>query len=174
MTSIYGAAPSFAGFVGPGGLDEAIKVSLQAPQLVETESARNARATGTLAQLAGEPHPTTSLLLDWCVPASALVRLKEAGLDARHVGESAEPPRNPGELLAAARKDGRMLVTAKYAGVGNLVFPMLGQDATDPPVLFVGPDRDPTDEEGLASDFAGWVRKKPKKTSAGWAFGWLA
>lgn len=56
----------------------------------------------------------------------APARLKKAGPDAWHVGEITEPPRSPGELLA----EGRMLVTAKYAGVGNLVFPMLGQDAT--------------------------------------------
>lgn len=113
-------------------------------------------------------------LPDWRVPAGALARLGKAGLEARPVGELAGPPRNPGEFLAAARKDGRMLVTAKYVGVGTLVFPMLGQDATDPPVLFICPDCDPADEEGLASDLADWRQKKPTKTSTGWEFGWLA
>lgn len=164
----------FGSLVNAAGLAEALEVSLQAPRLVEPESAKNAMAAGTLAQLAGEPHPTSSLLLDWRVPASARARLKKAGLDARHVGDLTEPPRNPGELLALARAEGWTLVTAKYAGVGNLVFPMLGKETTDPPVLFISPDRDPADEKGLASDLESWVQRKPAAPSGGWAFGWLA
>lgn len=113
------------------------------------------------------------LLFDVHVHHGACRRLREEGIDAVHAAEVGLAGADDLELLRAADREGRVVVTRNYQDFSPLARAMAERGETFPGVLFLSPDLPGSDLAGHVRVLRRWCERAGGENPVEGGVGWL-